>query len=77
LSTGFVRFKYIYNDARDYIYWISETFKFINMNSIFLQLFHEDGRTVMNTFIVFFPELPQTFTDFMYIVADWCYRETE
>lgn len=47
------------------------------MNSIFLQLLHEDGRRGMHTgikihiFIVFFPEIPQKITDFKYNAADW------
>ena len=36
-----------------------------------------DGQKVMketkDTFLLFFPELPQTVTEFMYIAADWLY----
>jgi hypothetical protein len=53
------------------------------MSSAFLQLLHEDGWTESNEgnkrqrFVVFFPELPQTVTELMYIAAGWWYRERE
>jgi len=53
------------------------------MRSAFLQLLHEDGRTEMykgterRICVTFFPEIPQTATEWMHIVGVWCYRETE
>jgi len=47
------------------------------MNSIFLQLLHEDGRTVVHTgnkrqnFCSFLPRNTKEITDFMFIAADW------
>jgi hypothetical protein len=53
------------------------------MHSAFLQFLHEEGRTEIykittrHNFVTFYPELPQTETEWMYFVGVWCYRETD
>ena len=58
-----------------------EISKFIIMHSGFLQLLHEDGRKcikeAIHIFVALFPDLPQTVTEWMYIVGVWGYWKTQ